>query len=90
MKDDETRKNDVKEHQENVEKIEKSSQKNIRISVAFSKQFLDEFDKTITYFGYSRSSAILEACVKFMKDLCRSRLMIERNKKLRDKLGYGD
>ena len=43
MTDDETKKSDVKKHQEDVEKIENSSQKNIRISVTFSKQFLDEF-----------------------------------------------
>jgi len=73
MKDNENKENDVKTHQEDV--------KSGRVSLTFNVDFLHDFDNVITYFGYSRSSAILEACVRFLKDLQKTKTLIEKGKK---------
>jgi metal-responsive CopG/Arc/MetJ family transcriptional regulator len=83
MKVEEKEKSVNETHQDNNTDAEKIHKNNTRITLMLSSQFLESFDSMITSFGYSRSSAILQAMVDFLAELSKKRRQIDSASKMR-------
>jgi hypothetical protein len=70
-------------HQKDTLDVTKIHQNTTRFTQVISSQFLEQFDNMITSFGYSRSSAILQAMIDFLSELSKKRKQIDSANKMR-------
>ena len=55
--------------------------KSMVVSLRIDSGFLDKFDDIIGYFAYNRNEAVKESMRRFLDDLVKKKLKIERLKK---------
>ena len=84
----ETQENDVKLQQKVCQNDIKTVAKNTRISLSLDDHLLEDFIDISSYWGYSKSSAIVEAIRRFMIEMKRKKIVRERNVGMREKDGF--